>query len=136
MNFGHGEKVETLRAKLQTFMTDHIYPNEKVWHAHTVSEQRWQPVPIIEELKVKARAAGLWNLFLPKSSSAARADQPEYAPLCEIMGRVAHWRRRCSTARAPDTGNMEVLAALRHAAAEEAVAASRCSPARSAPASR
>ena len=74
MNFGYDEKVETLRAKLQTFMTDYIYPNERVWHAHTASEQRWQPVPIIEELKLKAQAAGLWNLWLPKSFGGALSN--------------------------------------------------------------
>ena len=107
MNFGYGEKVETLRAKLQTFMKDHIYPNEKVWHAHTVSEQRWQPVPIIEELKLKARTAALWNLWRPKSHGGTLSNT-EYAPLCEIMGRV-HWAPEVFNCSAPDTGNMETL---------------------------
>jgi acyl-CoA dehydrogenase len=112
MNFGHGDDIETLRAKLQRFMADHIHPNEKVWHAHSVSEQRWQPVPIIEELKLKARAAGLWNLWRPKSHGGTLSNA-EYAPLCEIMGRVhwapevfiaplptpAIWKRCCVTAR-------------------------------------
>ena len=107
MNFGYGEKVETLRGKLQTFMTDHIYPNDKVWHAHTVSEQRWQPVSIIEELKLKARAAKLCNLWLPKPLGGALSNT-EYAPLCEIMGRV-HWAPEVFNCSAPDTGNMETL---------------------------
>jgi acyl-CoA dehydrogenase len=107
MNFGYGEKVETLRAKLHRFMTDYIFPNEKVWHDHTVSEQRWQPVPIIEELKLKARAAGLWNLWLPKSLGGALSNT-EYAPLCEVMGRV-HWAPEVFNCSAPDTGNMETL---------------------------
>jgi acyl-CoA dehydrogenase len=107
MNFGHGERVETLRAKLQTFMTDYIYPNEKVWHAHTLSEQRWQPVPIIEELKLKARAADLWNLWRPNSLGGTLSNT-EYAPLCEVMGRV-HWAPEVFNCSAPDTGNMETL---------------------------
>jgi len=107
MNFGHGEKVETLRAKLQAFMTDHVYPNEKTWHAHTVGEQRWQPVPIVEELKLEARTAGLWNLWLPKSLGGTLSNT-EYAPLCEIMGRV-HWAPEVFNCSAPDTGNMETL---------------------------
>jgi acyl-CoA dehydrogenase len=107
MNFRHDEKVEMLRANLQTFMTEHIYPNEKVWHAHTVSELRWQPVPIIEELKVKAQRAGLWNLWLPKSLGG-KLSNIEYAPLCEIMGRV-HWAPEVFNCSAPDTGNMETL---------------------------
>jgi acyl-CoA dehydrogenase len=107
MNFGYGEKVETLRAKLQTFMTDHIYPNEKTWHAHAVSERRWQQVPIIEELKLKARTAGLWNLWRPKSHGGTLCNT-EYAPLCEVMGRV-HWAPEVFNCSAPDTGNMETL---------------------------
>jgi acyl-CoA dehydrogenase len=107
MNFAHDEKVEMLRAKLQTFMAEHIYPNEKVWHAHIVSEQRWQQVPVIEELKLKARAAGLWNLWRPRSHGGTLSNA-EYAPLCEIMGRV-HWAPEVFNCSAPDTGNMETL---------------------------
>src|SRR5262245_15364527 len=88
-------------------MTDHVYPNEKVWHAHIAGEQRWQPVPIIEELKLKAQAAGLWNLWLPKSHGGTLSNA-EYARLCEIMGRV-HWEPEVFNCSAPDTGNMETL---------------------------
>ena len=115
MNFGHGENVEALRSKLQTFMKDYIYSNEKVWHAHTASAQRWQPVPIIEELKVKARTAGLWNLWRPKSLGGTLSNT-EYAPLCEVMGRV-HWAPEVFNCSAPDTGNMETL--LRYGTAQQ-----------------
>jgi acyl-CoA dehydrogenase len=115
MNFGHSEKVEALQAELQTFMTDHIYPHEKVWQAHTSSEQRWQPAPIIEELKLKARSSGLWNLWRPKSLGGTLSNT-EYAPLCEIMGRV-HWAPEVFNCSAPDTGNMETL--LRYGSAQQ-----------------
>ncbi|AMN41139.1 acyl-CoA dehydrogenase family protein [Rhodoplanes sp. Z2-YC6860] len=107
MNFGYGDDIKALRAKLQMFMVDHIYPNERAWYAHSVSERRWQPVPIIEELKLKARAAGLWNLWQPKSHGGTLSNA-EYAPLCEIMGRV-HWAPEVFNCSAPDTGNMETL---------------------------
>lgn len=115
MNFRHGEKVDALRAELQTFMTDHIYSNEKIWQAHALSEQRWQPVPIIEELKLKARTAGLWNLWRPKSFGGMLSNA-EYAPLCEIMGWV-HWAPEVFNCSAPDTGNMETL--LRYGTAQQ-----------------
>src|SRR5207249_3786011 len=90
------------------FMDDHIYPNESTYYQQ-IAENRWRPVPIIEELKPKARAAGLWNLFLPDDENGAGLTNLEYAPLCEIMGRspMAPEIFNCS---APDTGNMEVLA--------------------------
>ena len=70
-------------------MNEHIYPNEKAWYDHCNGPDRWQPVPVIEQLKPKARAAGLWNLFLPRSPRAPEGlSNLEYAPLCEIMGRV------------------------------------------------
>ena len=108
MNFDHTTKVNDLRARLLAFMDENIYPNESAYEAHCTGSDRWRPVPIIEELKPKARAAGLWNLFLPQSDCGAGLTNLEYAPLCEIMGRspMAAEVFNCS---APDTGNMEVL---------------------------
>jgi acyl-CoA dehydrogenase len=102
------EKTKLLSAKLSNFMQEHIYPNESRYHDE-IAKNRWQPTRIIEELKPKARAAGLWNLFLPNDSQGAGLTNLEYAPLCEIMGRseMAPEVFNCS---APDTGNMEVLA--------------------------
>src|SRR5579872_5148554 len=108
MHFEFSPKVQDLQERLIAFMDEHIYPNEARYHQHTVGPDRWQPVPVIEELKPKARAAGLWNLFLPGSESGAGLTNLEYAPLCEIMGRstMAAEVFNCS---APDTGNMEVI---------------------------
>ena len=116
MHFAHSEKVQALQQKLTAFMDQYIYPNEKRYHLQTREAERWQPVPIIEELKPKARAAGLWNLFLPDTEWGAGLTNLEYAPLCEIMGRSAMAPEvfNCS---APDTGNMEVLA--RYGTAEQ-----------------
>ena len=109
MNFEFTPKVKELQQKLSDFMDEHIYPNEKLFYQQINEGDRWQPVPILEELKPKARAAGLWNLFLPASEHGAGLTNLEYAPLCEIMGRssLAPETFNCS---APDTGNMEVLA--------------------------
>jgi acyl-CoA dehydrogenase len=109
MNFDFSEKVKSLQKKLQGFMDEHIYPNEQRFEKETEQADRWRPSRIIEELKPKARAAGLWNLFLPESEDGAGLTNLEYAPLCEIMGRspMAPEVFNCS---APDTGNMEVLA--------------------------
>src|SRR5471032_3484483 len=108
MHFEMSDKVIDLQKRLTAFMDEHVYPNEARYHEHTKGENRWQPVPVIEELKPRARAAGLWNLFLPESESGAGLTNLEYAPLCEIMGRctMASEVFNCS---APDTGNMEVL---------------------------
>ncbi|MBX6373042.1 MAG: acyl-CoA dehydrogenase family protein [Acetobacteraceae bacterium] len=109
MDFAYSEKVEALRARLLAFMDEHIYPNEPVYHAQQAAmTDRWQPVPIVEELKAKARAAGLWNLFLPHSDRGAGLTNLEYAPLAEIMGRV-HWASEVFNCSAPDTGNMETI---------------------------
>ena len=109
MDFEYSPKVRGLRKRLIAFMDEHIYPNENAYYAHTRGDKRWTPVPIIEELKPKARKAGLWNLFLPHSKRAPEGlSNLEYAPLCEIMGRVS-WASEVFNCSAPDTGNMEVL---------------------------
>jgi acyl-CoA dehydrogenase len=107
MNFDYSPKVQELRAKLTAFMEQYIYPNERRY-AEEVEKDRWGVVPVIEELKPVARAQGLWNLFLPESEYGAGLTNLEYAPLCEIMGRV-QWAPEVFNCSAPDTGNMEVL---------------------------
>ena len=108
MDFTHSDKVKELSRRLGAFMEAYVYPNEKTFHEQVSTGDRWQPTAIIEELKKKARAEGLWNLFLPESKRGAGLTNLEYAPLCEIMGRspMAPEVFNCS---APDTGNMEVL---------------------------
>jgi len=108
MNFEFTAKTKELQSRLLAFMDEHIYPNEKRYYEE-IARNRWQPTRIIEELKPKARAAGLWNLFLPHDENGAGLTNLEYAPLCETMGRspMAPEVFNCS---APDTGNMEVLA--------------------------
>src|SRR4030088_3584846 len=108
MHFELSEKTKDLQQRLTAFMEEHIYPNEQRFHDE-IQRERWSPTQIIEELKPKARAAGLWNLFLPNDDHGAGLSNLEYAPLCEIMGRSAMAPEvfNCS---APDTGNMEVLA--------------------------
>ena len=108
MTFEFSEKTKELQKRLQHFMDEHIYPNEQRFHEE-VERDRWKPTKIVEELKPKARAAGLWNLFLPDDSDGAGLTNLEYAPLCEIMGRC-HWAPEVFNCSAPDTGNMEVLA--------------------------
>jgi acyl-CoA dehydrogenase len=110
MDFEPSEKVKRLTAQLQAFMEREVYPAEAVYERQlAAAADRWQPPPVLEELKKKARAAGLWNLFLPDPEFGAGLSNLEYAPLCEIMGRspIAPEVFNCS---APDTGNMEVLA--------------------------
>src|SRR5580765_508537 len=109
MSFEHSAKSTDLQQRLSAFMVEHIYPNEKVYKRQIGDGDRWQPVPIIEELKPRARAAGLWNLFLPESEYGAGLTNAEYAPLCEIMGRAADFAPEVFNCSAPDTGNMEVL---------------------------
>ena len=101
-------KTKDLQLRLKAFMEEHIYPNEALFHDQ-IEAHRWAPTAIVQELKTKARAAGLWNLFLPGNEHGAGLSNLEYAPLCEIMGRsiMAPEVFNCS---APDTGNMEVLA--------------------------
>jgi len=108
MIFELSQKAKDLQKRLAAFLDEHIYPNEARYKHHCQGPNKWQPVPVIEELKPKARAAGLWNLFLPASERGAGLSNLEYAPLCELMGRspLAPEVFNCS---APDTGNMEVL---------------------------
>ena len=113
MNFDYSPKVQQLQARLLEFFDTHIYPNERRFVEEIEANRRagnaWVPTKLIEELKPKARAAGLWNLFLPKSNRAPEGlSNLEYAPLCEIMGRVA-FAAEVFNCSAPDTGNMETL---------------------------
>jgi acyl-CoA dehydrogenase len=109
MHFEYSQKVKDLQAKVSAFMDEHVYPNEQTFTDQVNTGDRWQPTAIVEELKKKAKAAGLWNLFLPDSEFGAGLTNLEYAPLCEIMGRslLGPEPFNCS---APDTGNMEVIA--------------------------
>jgi acyl-CoA dehydrogenase len=108
MDFSFTPKVKELQARLGAFMDQHVYPNEARFHAEIAQGDRWQPTKVVEELKAKAKEAGLWNLFLPESARGAGLTNLEYAPLCEIMGRsgLGPESFNCS---APDTGNMEVF---------------------------
>ncbi len=109
MDFDYSPRVKDLQKRLIAFMDEHIYPNEPKYYAHVRGDKRWEAVPIIEELKPKARAAGLWNLFLPHSKRVPEGlSNLEYAPLCEIMGRVS-WSPEVFNCSAPDTGNMETI---------------------------
>jgi acyl-CoA dehydrogenase len=105
MNFDYSAKTHELQSKLQKFMDENIYPNEQAFHDEINSGDRWQPLQLIENLKEKAKAEGLWNLFLPEVSGLTNL---EYAPLAEVMGRV-YWSAEVFNCSAPDTGNMEVL---------------------------
>jgi acyl-CoA dehydrogenase len=118
MDFDYSPKVQELKARVEAFMADHVYPNEAEIFAQISEGDRWQPPRLIEELKSKAKAAGLWNLFLPESEFGAGLTNLEYAPLCEVMGRspFAPELFNCS---APDTGNMEVLVRYGTAAHKE-----------------
>ena len=109
MLFQASERAAALAIELSAFMAEHIYPNEARFHEQRAEGDRWQPVPLIEELKTKARAAGLWNLFLPGTAGGAGLTNLEYAPLCEIMGRSLPFAPEVFNCSAPDTGNMEVL---------------------------
>jgi acyl-CoA dehydrogenase len=108
MNFEYSAKTRGHASKLEAFMREHVYPNEKRHDREVAQGDRWQPIALIEELKSRARASGLWNLFLPQSESGAGLTNLEYAPLCEIMGRVP-WAPEVFNCSAPDTGNMETL---------------------------
>ena len=102
------QRVRELEERLLAFMDEHIYPNEARYYQESEELGPWAVQPVVEELKPKAREAGLWNLFLPESDLGAGLTNLEYAPLCEIMGR-SHMAPEIFNCNAPDTGNMEVL---------------------------
>jgi acyl-CoA dehydrogenase len=112
MDFAHSDKVQDLQRRVSAFMNEHIYPNEARFFAEVTANRAkgdpWVPTRVMDELKAKAKAQGLWNLFLPESDSGAGLTNLEYAPLCEIMGR-SHIAPEVFNCSAPDTGNMEVL---------------------------
>lgn len=107
MDFDPSDRTRNLGRRLEAFMASHVYPNERRYHDE-ISADRWGHPPVLEELKEKARGAGLWNLFLPDSEHGAGLSNVEYAPLCEIMGRV-HFSSQVFNCSAPDTGNIETL---------------------------
>jgi len=110
MDFEYSDKLKELHARLNAFMDKNVYPNEKTYNDQmkAFGQNRWQIPQIIEDLKVKARAEGLWNLFLPESEHGGGLTNVEYGTLCEIMGRVP-WASEVFNCSAPDTGNMEVI---------------------------
>jgi acyl-CoA dehydrogenase len=108
MLFNLSPRAQDYRARLAAFMDEHVYPHETTYRTQGQTADRWQPRPIVEELKARAKAAGLWNLFLPDSTFGAGLTNFEYAPLCELMGCVP-WAPEVFNCSAPDTGNMEVL---------------------------
>ena len=110
MDFAPTARTTALMSRLEAFMLEHVYPAEAVYDAELTAfgTNRWQVLPIVEKLKEQARRAGLWNLFLPESERGAGLSNLEYAPLCEVMGRVM-WSPEVFNCSAPDTGNMEVL---------------------------
>ncbi len=105
MDFNHSPKAKEFQQRLNAFMAENIYPNEQRYGEEITSGDRWAPLELIEDLKEKAKAKGLWNFFLPDNSGLSNL---EYAPLAEIMGRV-YWSAEVFNCSAPDTGNMEVL---------------------------
>ena len=112
MDFAYSDTVKDLQRRVSAFMEEHVYPAEERFHAEIAENRRngnaWQPTKVMEELKAKAKADGLWNLWLPESNHGAGLTNLEYAPLCEIMGR-SHIGPEAFNCSAPDTGNMEVL---------------------------
>ena len=112
MDFEPSPRVKELQARLLAFMDEHVYPNEARFFAEVEANKSqgraWTPTRVMEELKVQARAAGLWNLFLPESEHGGGLTNLEYAPLAEITGR-SHIAPEAINCSAPDTGNMEVL---------------------------
>jgi len=108
MNFDHSGKTQDYLRRLGAFMDEHIYPNEERFEAQLAAGSRWEEPALLAQLQQMARAAGLWNLFLPDSAHGAGLTNLEYAPLCELMGRVP-WSAEVFNCSAPDTGNMETL---------------------------
>ena len=109
MDFELSPRTHEFKAKIEAFMDEYVYPNEKLYDQQLSSQDsRWQLPMIVQDLKKVARTEGLWNLFLPDSDHGVGLTNVEYAPLCEIMGRV-HWAPEIFNCSAPDTGNMEVL---------------------------
>jgi acyl-CoA dehydrogenase len=108
MSYDPNARTADLLARLRAFMDAHVYPNEKLYYEEVATGDRWAHVTLIDRLKPLAKAAGLWNLFLPQSGHGAGLSNLEYAPLCEEMGRV-HWCPAVFNCAAPDTGNMETL---------------------------
>ncbi|MEJ6784790.1 acyl-CoA dehydrogenase family protein [Aminobacter sp. Piv2-1] len=107
MDFEYSARTKDLLERLNAFMDEHVYPNERRYHEE-VEADRWGHPPVLEELKAKAKKAGLWNLFLPDSEHGAGLTNTEYAPLCEVMGRV-HFSSQIFNCSAPDTGNIETI---------------------------
>ena len=116
MNFDYSDRAKEVRDAVACFMEAHVYPNEEEMLAQIEAGERFEPIPLLETLKQKAKAAGLWNLFLPESEYGAGLPNLDYAPACEEMGRSAFAPEvfNCSP---PDTGNMEVL--VRYATPEQ-----------------
>jgi len=108
MDFDYSPAVVQWQGRLKAFFDQFVYPNEQRYYQEVAAGDRWQPTHLVEELKAAARSAGLWNLFLPASARGAGLTNTEYAPLCEIMGRVL-WAPEVFNCSAPDTGNMEAL---------------------------
>ncbi len=109
MEFEYSDRCQNALQELRRFMDAHVYPNEQAYYAqHAALPSRWQTPPLMEELKARAKQAGLWNLFLPESALGAGFSNLDYAPLCEEMGRVG-FAPEIFNCAAPDTGNMEVL---------------------------
>ncbi|MEJ2170583.1 MAG: acyl-CoA dehydrogenase family protein [Desulfobacterales bacterium] len=108
MFFEISDRAKDLQERLKAFMNAHIYPNEAEYYRQLNEGERWKIIPLVEELKQKAQSENLWNLFLPESEYGAGLTNLEYAPLCEIMGRVS-WAPEVFNCAAPDTGNMETL---------------------------
>ena len=109
IGFQVSPRAKEIYGKLRAFMEAHVYPNEKTFQEQIEAGERWRPAPLMEELKARARAEELWNLFLPESEYGAGLSNLEYAPMAELTGRSVHFAPEIFNCSAPDTGNMEVL---------------------------